>query len=173
MNEKAKNRNEILHEIIRDAKKYPKDWKAVFGKDKQLLSDDYYLFHPKVGLYLLKEYSKNPYVRKGVGARIGRHIDEHIENEISKQSNNFGIIQSDIRKITHHLNKGAHPRQIIDAAITAIKGKNMGLSIPLRGHGSTAHDSFDYLRNELSIKQKNIERNFKKLATDDGLYNSY
>jgi len=58
MTEPVKSWNNILSDIIKDAKKYPKDWKAVFGKDRQLLSNDFYLFHPDVGLYLLNLTSK-------------------------------------------------------------------------------------------------------------------
>ncbi len=167
---KTKERADILSDIIKDAKHHPKNWKAVFGKDQQLLSDDYYLFHPNVGLYLIKEYNKNPYQRRGVGGQIGRRVDDHIENEISKHQHDFGIIHGDIRTITHHLNKGVHPRQIINAAI---HGKNMGLTMPIRGQGSESDDSFRYLRKELSSKQQQIEHHLKKMAEDDGLYHSY
>jgi len=76
---KIKKRNEILNDVIRDGKKYPKDWKAVFGKDDKNLSRDYYIFNPNTGIYLLKEYEKNPYEIKGIGGKIARHVDEHIE----------------------------------------------------------------------------------------------
>ena len=55
---KIKTRNEILNDVIRDGKKHPKDWKAVFGKDNKSLSKDYYIFNPNIGIYLLKEYDK-------------------------------------------------------------------------------------------------------------------
>jgi len=64
---KIKLRNEILNDVIRDGKKYPKEWKAVFGKDKTSLSRDCYIFNPNVGIYLLKEYEKNPFETKGLG----------------------------------------------------------------------------------------------------------
>lgn len=166
----VKSRNAILNEIIKDAKKYPKDWKAVFGKDRQLLSNDYYLFHPNVGLYLLKEYQKNPFERKGVGGKIERHVDEHISNTISSYANDFGIIQGDINKIAHHIKKGMQPHEIINAAI---QGKNMGLTMPLRGQASDSDQSFHELRKELSTKQQRIDKHLKKNAQQDGLYTSY
>ncbi len=170
MTEPVKSRNNVLTDIIKEAKKYPKDWKAVFGKDRQLLSNDYYLFHPDVGLYLLKEYQKNPFERKGVGGKIQRHVDEQISNTISSYANDFGIIQGDIKKIAHHIQKGKHPHEIIDAAI---HGKNMGLTMPLRGHASASDKTFHDLRKELSTKQQRIDKNLKKRAQEDGLYNSY
>ena len=170
MTDSVKPRNTILNDIIKDAKKFPKDWRAVFGKDRQLLSDDYYLFHPDVGLYLLKEYQKNPFQRKGVGGKIQRHVDEHISNTISSYANDFGIIQGDINKIAYHIKKGKQPHEIIDAAI---QGKNMGLTMPLRGQASASDKTFQHLRKELSKKQQRIDKNLKKKATEDGLYNSY
>jgi len=63
---KIKSRNNLLNDIIKDAEKYPKDWKAVIGKDENRFSNDYYIFNPNTGIYLLKEYQKNPYEIKGM-----------------------------------------------------------------------------------------------------------
>ena len=103
---RIKSRNNILNDVIRDAKRYPNDWKAVFGKDKERLSTDYYLVNPNIGIYLIKEYQKNPFETKGFGGKIARQIDEDIENEITKYSRDFGIVQGDIRKILKNLEKG-------------------------------------------------------------------
>jgi len=93
-----KSRREFLDNVIRDAKKHPKGWKAVFGKDKERLSRDYYIFNPNTGIYLLKEYQKNPFDVRGIGGKIARHVDEDIEADISKYAGDFGIIQGDIKK---------------------------------------------------------------------------
>jgi hypothetical protein len=167
---KIKSRNEILNDVIRDAKKYPKNWKAIFGKDNERLSKDYYLCHPDIGIYLLKEYQKNPFEIKGVGTKIARQIDEEIDNEITKSANDFGIIQGDINRILKNIDKGIHPQKIFEAAL---KGKNLGLSMPVRGHASSSKDSFKNIRDTLSNKQKKLNSKFEKLATDEGLYSSY
>ena len=131
---KIKKRQEILNDVIRDGKKYPKDWKAVFGKDNKNLSKDYYIFNPNIGIYLLKEYEKNPFEVKGLGGKIARNVDENIEAEVSKYAGDFGIIQGDYRKVLKNLGKGIEPQKILDAAI---KGKkDLGLSMPVRGHAS-------------------------------------
>ena len=169
---KIKSRNEILNDIIKDAEKYPKDWKAIFGKDKERLSRDYYIFNPSIGIYLLKEYQKNPFEVKGIGEKIARDVDEDIENEITKRAGDFGIIQGDIRRILKNLEKGIHPQKIFDAAIKG-KGKNLGISMPVRGHASTSKDSFVNLHDILSTKQKKLDLKFEKMATEDGLYTSY
>jgi len=168
---KLKKRNEILNDVIKDGKKHPKDWKAVFGKDKKNMSRDYYIFNPEIGIYLLKEYEKNPYEIKGLGSKITRHVDEHIEAEISKYSGDFGIIQGDFRKILKNLEKGIEPNKIFDAAI---KGKkDLGIKMPIRGHASSSKDAFDYIHNNLSSKQKKLDNKLEEMITEDGLFNSY
>ena len=168
---KIKKRNDILNDVIRDGKKYPKDWKAVFGKDDKNLSKDYYIFNPNAGIYLLKEYEKNPYETKGIGGKIARHVDEHIEAEVSKYAGDFGIVQGDFRRILKNLEKGVEPKKIFDAAI---KGKkNLGISMPVRGHASSSKDVFDNIHNNFSTKQKKLDKKFEEMATEDGLYNSY
>lgn len=167
---KIKNRNEILSDIIKDAEHHPKNWKAVFGKDRCQLSSDYYIFHPHVGLYFLKEYEKNPYVHKGVGGKIARHVDDDLEKSIMKFSSDFGIIQGDIHKIASNISKGIHPNNIINAAI---KGKDMGLRIPLRGKISHENESYTSLKENLKPSRKKVDTAFEKMAKKDGLYQSY
>jgi len=58
-----KSRNVILNDIIKESKKHPKGWNAAIGRDQRLLSNDYYIFNPNVGIYLMKEYQKSPYQR--------------------------------------------------------------------------------------------------------------
>ena len=111
-----KNRQEILSDIIKDSKNHTTNWKAIFGRDTHLLSKDYYLFHPKVGVYFIKEYQQSPFIQKGVGGKIIRHVDEDLEKTIKTFSGDFGIIQGDIRKIASHLQQGRKPVDIIDAA---------------------------------------------------------
>ena len=48
-----KSRKDVLSDVIKDASDHPTNWKAVFGRDVQRMSTDYYLFHPDVGLYLV------------------------------------------------------------------------------------------------------------------------
>ena len=168
---KIKSRQEILNDVIHDGKKYPKDWKAVFGKNNKNLSNDYYIFNPNIGIYLLKEYEKNPYQTKGLGQKISRKIDENIESEISKYAGDFGIIQGDFRKVFKNLKKGIHPGKILDAAI---KGKqDLGLSIPIKGHASSSKDVFDDIKKKFANKQEKLEKKFEEMATTDRLYSSY
>ena len=168
---KIKNRHEILNDVIRDGKKHPKGWKAVFGEDKKRLSRDYYVFNPNVGIYLMKEYQKNPFETRGIGGKVARHVDENIENELSKFSNDFGIIQGDFKKILKNLEKGIDPKKMFDSAV---KGKkDYGISMPVRGHASSSDDIYKNISNELLHKQKKIDNKFEEIADEDGLYRSY
>ena len=167
---KIKNRHEILNDIIKDARDYPNNWKAVLGKDHLRKSDDYYLFHPHVGLYHLKEYHKNPYVTKGVGGKIARHVDEDLERSLKSFSNHFGIVQGDIRKIASHLEKGVPPHDIIDATL---KGKDMGIHIPLKGKATQQNESFSTLKEQVKPLRKKIDTAFEKMTQKDGLHKGY
>jgi len=167
---KIKNRQEILTDIINDSDSHSKNWKAVFGKDPYHLSSDYYLFHPHVGLYFIKEYEKNPFVQKGVGAKIARHVDEELETTIKDFSGDFGVIQGDIHKITSQLQKGRKPQDIINAAV---KGKDLGLRIPLRGQASHSNKTFSILNHQVKPTRKKVDDVFEKMAKKDGFYQAY
>ena len=167
---KIKSRNDILRDIIRDGKKHPKGWNAAFGKDSTSFSHDCYIFHPHIGIYLLKEYNKNPFEVKGVGLKLARRIDDDIEEHMMKKSSNFGIIQGDVRKILLNISRGVPPEKILTSAI---HGDDLGLSIPVRGRASTSQDTFSSLQRTFSHQQKKLEVCFEKMASDDGLYTSY
>lgn len=168
---KIKSRYEVLNDLIKNGKKHPKEWKAVFGSDEKRLSKDYYIFNPNVGIYLLKEHQKNPYEVLGVGGKIARNVDENVENEISKYSGDFGLLQGDFQKILKNIENGVHPREILDSAM---KGKkDYGLSIPLRGSASGSKEVFNNIKNNLSQKQKKIDSKFEEIAENEGLYKSY
>jgi hypothetical protein len=167
---KNKTRIEILNDIIKDSKKHPEGWKAAFGKDHKLSSTDYYILNPKVGVYLLKEYQKNPFQITGIGAKIARNINDDIEEKINKKSGDFGIIQGNIQKILRNIEKGIHPQKIFEEGV---KGKDLGITMPLRGKASTSENTFKYLRQTFESTQKELNKKFEKIASIDGLYNSY
>jgi hypothetical protein len=165
-----KSRNEILTEFIKESKKHPKGWMATFGKDHNLLSNDCYIFNPNIGVYLIKEYHKNPYQVKGIGSKIARNIDEDIEKTIRKDSGDFGVVQGDIRKIIRNIDKGIHPQQIFEEGL---KGNDLGIKVPIKGKASTSQETFNYLNTSFSTKQKKLDSKFEKIMNDDGVYDSY
>ena len=167
---KIKRRTDILNDIIREAKKHPKGWTAAFGRDNTLCSHDCYIFNPHTGIYLLKEFQKNPFQTKGVGSKIARHIDEDIQEQIQGNTGEFGIIQGNIQKIMTNINKGIDPQQILEEGL---KGKDLGIRLPVKGQAATSKDAYRSLKNSFSSEQKKVNKRFEQLATDDGLYQSY
>jgi hypothetical protein len=167
-----KQRNDVLDDIIHDAKKHPQGWKAVYGNNTTHLSQDYYIFHPNSGIYLIKEYHKNPFVVKGIGGKIARKIDDEIEANLAPPSGQFGILQADMIRLAKHLKQGMSPRHILSQALSG-DDDTLGLKIPLRGHVNASQPSFSSLRHILAQKQSKIDETFGKLATEDGLYRGY
>jgi hypothetical protein len=165
-----KSRNEILTDIIKDTKKHPKGWMATFGKDHNLLSNDCYIFNPNIGIYLIKEYHKNPYQVNGIGSKIARNIDEDIEKTIRKDSGDFGVVQGDMQKIIRNIGKGIHPQKIFEEGL---KGNDLGIKVPVKGKASTSQEAFDDLNTSFSTKQKKLDSKFEKIMNDDGIYDSY
>jgi hypothetical protein len=167
---KIKPRNDILRDIIRDGKKYPKGWNATFGYDTNLFSHDCYIFHPNIGIYLLKEYNKNPFEVKGMGSKLARRIDEDIEEQITRKSGDFGIIQGDIQRILRNIDKGISPQKILTSAMN---GRDLGITIPIQGHASTSKDTFQSIKSTFCSYQKKLETFFEKMVSEDGIYRSY
>ena len=167
---KIKTRDELLRDVIKAGKKHSRDWGAIFGVDKKLISQDYYIFHPKMGVYLLKEYQKNPFDLKGVGCKIARRVDEELEENVSRHTGSFGIIQGDLKKILKNLEMGMEPVKIFDAAL---KGDDLGIKMPIRGKAASSKKIYEHVHREFSDKQKKVESEFRKLAEEEGLYKSY
>ncbi|MEE9440474.1 MAG: hypothetical protein V3V27_00930, partial [Candidatus Thermoplasmatota archaeon] len=128
------------------------------------------IFNPNIGIYLIKEYHKNPYQVKGVGSKIARNIDEDIEKTIRKDSGDFGVVQGDIQKIIRNIDKGIHPQKIFEEGL---KGNDLGIKVPVKGKASTSQEAFNYLNTSFSTKQKKLDSKFEKIMNDDGVYDSY
>jgi hypothetical protein len=119
---------------------------------------------------LLKEYNKNPFEVKGMGLKLARRIDEDIEEQITKKSGDFGIIQGDIQKILRNMNKGIPPQQIFNSAVN---GGDLGITIPVQGKASTSKDTFHSIKSTFHSHQKKLETCFEKMVSEDGIYKSY
>lgn len=167
---KVKSRSAILSEIIHEGKRHPDGWSATFGSNPQSFSHDCYMFHPSVGIYLIKEYDKNPYEVKGIGSKIARRIDDDIMDRLTHQSGDFGILQGNVYKILENINSGISPRKILESAI---QGQDLGLRIPVRGKATTSQETYEYLDSAFSPKHKRLNSTFEKMVADDGLYSSY
>jgi hypothetical protein len=167
---KIKSRSEILSDIIHDSKNHPTGWKAAIGRDHQTLSNDYYILNPEIGCYLIKEYQKNPYQKKGLGSKIARNIDDDIENIIVKDSKDFGIIQGDIRRFLRNIDKGFSPDYIFQQGI---KGKDLGISIPVRGKAASSNENYNLIREIFLSKQKTLDQRITRMLAKEGYYQGF
>ena len=68
---------DVVRDVV-EADVEPADWRAVAGERSTGIGEDLYLAHPQQGVYLVKTYAKNPFERRGVGARLARSIDDDI-----------------------------------------------------------------------------------------------
>jgi len=163
-------RDAILTELLEKAKRKPTGWKATVGRHPMQQSQDYYVYHPQVGLYIIKEFEKNPYVRKGVGSKISRRIDDDIEDLFLHNKGNFGIIQGDMVKILHHLQQGYQPNELLQAAVD---GRDLGIRIPLRGHASAEKPVFTKVHQALYEKRKKLDSAFDDVLAEEQIHTPY
>jgi len=165
-----KPRQQILQDLIDEAKRQPDGWKATIGTHPQHHSQDYYVYHPKRGLYVLKEFDKNPFTQKGIGCKVARRLDDDIDDVLAQSKGNFGIIQGELSRILHHMKQGYSPKHILEEGL---QGGDMGIRIPLKGSASTDTSTFTTVRKALSSKQSKLDEQFEQLLDEDGLTNSY
>ena len=69
---------DILEDVV-ESNGDPADWRAVAGDRAGGLGEDMFIGHPRVGVYHLKTYAKNPFEVEGVGSRVARKIDDDLE----------------------------------------------------------------------------------------------
>ena len=70
---------DIVSDVV-DQRVDPDGWRAIAGDRRRGLGEDFYLGHPRGGVYLLKTYAKNPYEVRGVGSQVARKLDDEIGN---------------------------------------------------------------------------------------------
>ena len=167
---KIKARDDILQDIIRAAKHHPDGWNATFGKDHRSLAHEYYITHPSVGMFVVKEFEKNPFTRKGLGAKLVRHIDEDIQDHLQRNTSDFGILQGNIRKIVYNIKRGIPPETIFEAAL---QGDDLGLSIPVKGIASRSEQTYQFVHDAMVSQQKHLDTSFERLLADEGMFASY
>lgn len=68
----------------------PDGWRAVAGRRRAGVGEDFYLGHPAVGVYQLKTYAKSPRTLRGVGTRVARRIDDELDPLLPGQDDENG-----------------------------------------------------------------------------------
>ena len=90
--------------------------------------------------------------------------------KLDKKLGTFGIIQGNFKKIIKSIEKGIPPQKILQEGV---KGKDLGITVPVKGKASTSESAFKSLQQTFQSKQKKLNEKFEKIATDNGLYSSY
>lgn len=76
---------DILQEVADTGE--PEGWRAAVGDRRQGIGEDIYLGHPAAGLFQLKTYPKNPFEVRGVGAKVARRVDGHLDDVLPEEGN--------------------------------------------------------------------------------------
>ncbi|WP_225334434.1 hypothetical protein [Halomicrobium urmianum] len=84
---------DILEDVV-ESKADPDGWRAVGGDRANGIGEDLYVGHPRVGVYQLKTYAKNPFEVQGVGAEVARRIDDELDPLFPEEGSGlFGVQQ--------------------------------------------------------------------------------
>lgn len=164
-----KSRDEILKEIIDEGKSCPEGWRAAAQWDDRLHAAEYYILHPSVGLYELKEYQVNPFLTRGVGAKVARKLDERVSRVADKRIGDFAILELNHRLILEALEKEIPLAEIFAASA---EGKH-GVHIPVRGSAHAVSQPLSTVRKSFATKQRAVDAEFRKLLNRDGLTKAY
>jgi len=86
---------DILTDVV-ESNADPDGWRAVGGDRARGIGEDLYFGHPRVGVFQVKTYAKNPYEVQGVGAEVARRIDDELDPLFPKEADEgmFGVQQA-------------------------------------------------------------------------------
>lgn len=160
-----RTREEILREIIRKGQEIPEGWKATSRYDIQLHATEYNILHPEVGIYQIKEWQKNPFKVKGVGAKISQRVDNSI---ISEPLGKFGILRYNPRKVIEEVTEDLSLKKILQDMVSG--GQKTGIEMVLTGE---MHPAIKDISKTVQRKQNEINQAIIKIQEDEGLYDSY
>ncbi len=162
-----KTREEILRELVARAEEHPYGWKAAVRQDPRLFANEYYIFHPKAGVYELKEYQVNPFETAGIGAALGPSVPRDLPRRLEGQAGTFALVQlslARLRKILEETSGGMPLTQ--ESLDTAIR-------IPMRGPAHGVSAPFRFLDSSLERKRRVVDEEFRKLVERRGLTMAY
>lgn len=176
---KIQNLNKIVDEIKEEGKNVENkdDWWAGKGKHSDF-GNDWFLGHPKVGLYQFKSYKKNPYTTKGVGTKLTKNVDNDIKENFEKDSDTiFGVLPDKIKKSRKRRTEKLLKKQEFNDPSTLFKKILDGLGINIRGkltHSSKNEpEPVKNLKGTFDEEQKQLTEEFKKILNNDDVYNPY
>ncbi len=172
---------DIVTDVMKGNAK-PADWRAVAGKRASGVGEDLYLAHPNRGVYLLKTYAKNPFERKGVGARVSRSLDDEIGQFLPEERNAMFAVRPGIDEdsserarrieetIKTHADAPTTPGDLFEDMMEAMDSPAFGpleyephgRSSPLDGLAGTFDEEESLLSDELEelLNRDQIDRGF-------------
>lgn len=164
----VKTREEILRELIARAEEYPTGWKAATRRDHPHIGEEYYIFHPKAGVYEVKEYQVNPFHSSGVGAQLASSVPSGLPRLLEEQRGIFGILEIDLRKFLKALGE-APEKSLTQFELTEEIGIRMPLQAP--SHGATS--AIRSVDSSLNRKSRVVDEEFRKLLERGGIMRAY
>ena len=93
---KVRDWQDIVSDVV-DSSVDPDEWRAVAGRRRDGVGEDFYLGHPRGGLYLLKTYAKHPFEVKGVGTRVARKVDGDLDGYLPDRDAGRFAVQRPVR----------------------------------------------------------------------------
>ncbi len=163
----VKTREELLRELIVRAEENPYGWKAVVRQDPRLFAREYYIFHPRAGVYHLKEYQVNPFETSGVGAQLAPSVPKDLPRLLERKTGVFGIVEISLAKLREVLEESSEGTSLPEA------GLDVGIRIPMRGPAHCAPSSLGFLDSSLEKKRHIVDAEFRKLIDRSGLIRAY
>lgn len=163
----VKTRDELLRELVAQAEGNPYGWKAAVRRDPRLFATEYYIFHPKVGLYELKEYQVNPFETSGVGAQLAPFVPRDLPRLLERQAGTFAIVEINLAKLREALEATSEGLPLPETGLYA------GIRIPLRGPAHGAPSRLRFLDSSLEEKRHSVDAEFRKLTDRRGLTRAY
>ena len=98
------------------------------------------------------------------------YFDDDIEDIFVHNKGKFGIVQGDMKKVLHHLERGHKPTELFQAAMD---GKDMGIRIPLRGNATSEKPVFSKIHEAMGEKRKKLDAAYDELITEEQVDASY
>jgi hypothetical protein len=164
----VKTREEILRELIAKAEEHPGGWKAATRRDEQSFGQEYLIFHPKAGIYEVKEYQVNPFEVSGVGAQLAPSVPAGLPRLLQEQTGVFGILEVSLPRLLEEL--GEAPE---DSVTPLGLSGDLGVRVPMTGPTHRAPSSLESLDSSLNARRRVVDAEFRKLLDRGGITRAY
>jgi hypothetical protein len=156
----VKGMNEVLRDIIAEAKRFPHGWKSVVGYDHLVHAEDICIFHDEAGIYKLKKYDVNPFRVDGIGAKLGRHIDAL---PLGAPTAQFEIVQIDMKRLIERVLRHQDPVEAL------LKARQTDLDVDVLMSGPVEQDQLmsAHISQMFPDDDKLLRKKFRNLTSDN------